>query len=188
MLKQDVLPFFRTWLSKPLSVASITPSSSILADLITSEIAPDSAPVIEFGPGTGVFTRALLARGVPEERLTLIENDSTFAEMLRRRFPAATVLCMDAAHIVKLPIFEGERAGAVVSGLPLLSLPLRKGFAIMAGAFAHMRPDGAFYQFTYGPRCPIPQRILDRLDLEAVRIGGVFANIPPAAVYRIRRC
>ena len=32
-------------------------------DLITSEIAPDTAPVLGLGAGTGVFTQALLARG-----------------------------------------------------------------------------------------------------------------------------
>jgi len=187
MLREDVLPFFRTWLSKPLSVAAITPSSASLAELITSEITPDCAPVLELGPGTGVFTRALLARGVPEHALTLVESDATFAELLRQRFPTATILRKDATQIAKMPLAEGERAGAVISGLPILSMPPRKAFLILVGAFAHLRPDGAFYQFTYGPRCPISPRILDRLGLKAVRIGGVLANIPPAAVYRIRK-
>ena len=50
-----------------------------------------------------------------------------------------------------------------------------------------MRPGGAFYQFTYGPRCPVPRPILDRLGLKATRIGGTVRNIPPAGVYRISR-
>ncbi|TGT43661.1 phospholipid methyltransferase, partial [Mesorhizobium sp. M8A.F.Ca.ET.167.01.1.1] len=29
--------------------------------------------------------------------------------------------------------------------------------------------------------------ILDRLDLEAVRIGRTFRNFPPATVYRVSR-
>jgi phospholipid N-methyltransferase len=48
-----------------------------------------------------------------------------------------------------------------------------------------MRPTASFYQFTYGPRCPVPRPILDRLGLKAVRIGGTVRNIPPASVYRI---
>ena len=72
MLKQDVLPFFRAWLDNPLNIAAITPSSSPLAELITREITPDEAPMLELGPGTGVFTRALLARDVKESDLVLV--------------------------------------------------------------------------------------------------------------------
>jgi hypothetical protein len=33
----------------------------------------------------------------------------------------------------------------------------------------------------------VPRPILDRLGLEAVRIGGTVRNLPPASVYRISR-
>jgi phospholipid N-methyltransferase len=186
MFKQDVLPFFRAWLDNPLGVAAITPSSSVLADLITSEIRPESAPVLELGPGTGVFTRALRERGVPESDLVLVEADANFAQLLRFRFPEATILHMNASHLRRLP-FEDAGVGAVVSGLPLLSMSPRTILLILAGAFAHLRADRHLYQFTYGFRCPVPRRILDRLGLQATRIGGVLANVPPASVYRISR-
>ncbi|HEY4135251.1 MAG TPA: methyltransferase domain-containing protein [Alphaproteobacteria bacterium] len=187
MFKQDVLPFFRAWLDNPLGVAAITPSSSVLADLITSEIKPESAPVLELGPGTGVFTRALRSRGVPENELMLVEADEKFAQLLQFRFPDATILHMNAAHLRRLPFSEDGGIGAVVSGLPLLSMPPRTILLILAGAFAHLRADGHFYQFTYGFSCPVPRRILERLGLQATRIGGVLANVPPASVYRISR-
>jgi hypothetical protein len=57
----------------------------------------------------------------------------------------------------------------------------------MSGAFSYLRPGGAFYQFTYGPRCPVPRPILDRLGLQSAYIGGTVRNLPPAAVYRISR-
>jgi phospholipid N-methyltransferase len=50
-----------------------------------------------------------------------------------------------------------------------------------------MKPGGAFYQFTYGPRCPVQKTILESLGLTAKRIGGTVRNIPPAGVYRISR-
>ena len=77
-----------------------------------------------------------------------------------------------------------KRAGAVVSGLPLLAMRPKKVLAVFEGAFRHLREDGAFYQFTYGPRCPISPLILNRLGLRATRIGRVFANMPPAGIYR----
>lgn len=187
MLHHDLLRFAAAWRRAPLRVAAVAPSGQALADLITSEISPASAPVIELGPGTGVFTRALIARGVPEDRLALIESGSEFARLLAERFPRARTLWMDAARLGDAAIFPGEGAGAVISGLPLLSMPPRKVMAILDGAFGQMRDGGAFYQFTYGPRCPAPRALLERLGLKAARIGGVIANLPPAAVYRIRK-
>jgi phospholipid N-methyltransferase len=66
-------------------------------------------------------------------------------------------------------------------------MPANEVIAILDGAFAHLRPDAAFYQFTYGPRCPVRRSILERLGLKAARIGGALANMPPASVYRILR-
>jgi phospholipid N-methyltransferase len=77
--------------------------------------------------------------------------------------------------------------GAVISGLPLLSMSPKQIMAILSGAFRCLRPGGSFYQFTYMPRCPISRRLLERLGLEATRIGGTLKNVPPAAVYRISR-
>ncbi|WP_240610051.1 class I SAM-dependent methyltransferase [Billgrantia endophytica] len=183
----DTVGFFKAWLIDPRRVAAIVPSGRALASLITSEISARTGPVIELGPGTGVFTRALIERGVAQENLALIEYDATFAARLERRFERAHTVCMDAARLKKAELFEGMQAGAVISGLPLLSMPPRKVMAILDGVFARLRSDGALYQFTYGPNCPIPRALLDRLGLKALRIGHTFANVPPASVYRIVR-
>ena len=134
-----------------------------------------------------MFTRALVARGVRECDLTLVEYGSDFMRVLQHRFPQARVLWMDASQLGNYDLFPGANVGAVISGLPLLTMSPRKVMSILSGAFSHMRPTGSFYQFTYGPRCPVPRPILDRLGLKAVRIGGTVRNIPPASVYRITR-
>ncbi len=179
--------FFRAWLSDPFRVAAVMPSGAALADLMTSEVHPAHGPVLELGPGTGVFTAALLRRGLAQEDLALVECGSEFVERLTRRFPQATLLQMDAARLKRVPLFEQRPLGAVISGLPLLSMPPRKVLAIMDASFARLRDGGAFYQFTYGLSCPISRVLLDRLGLKAVNIGRAWANVPPAAVYRITR-
>jgi phosphatidylethanolamine/phosphatidyl-N-methylethanolamine N-methyltransferase len=184
----DVIPFLRAFLNNPRRVGAIAPSGAALAEAITAEISPDSAPVIELGPGTGSFTQRLIERGVPEDRLTLIEYGPDFAHMLEQRFSQARVIRMDAARLKQVQLFDDEeKAGAVISGIPLLSMSPRQVFGILNGVFHHLRADGAFYQFTYGPRCPVPRAILDRLGLKAVRIGRALVNVPPATVYRISR-
>ncbi|TPK66666.1 hypothetical protein FJ546_07940 [Mesorhizobium sp. B2-4-19] len=60
----DILRFFRAWILDPLRVASITLSSAALASLMVSEISSRTGSVIELGPGTGVFTHALIRQGL----------------------------------------------------------------------------------------------------------------------------
>jgi phosphatidylethanolamine/phosphatidyl-N-methylethanolamine N-methyltransferase len=183
----DFFRFFRSWVADPRRVGAVAPSGDSLSRLITKEIHPSDGPVLELGAGTGTFTRALLARGIRESDLTLVEYGSDFMRILQLRFPRARVLWMDASQLANYDMFPGATVGAVVSGLPLLSMSPRKVMSILSGAFSHVRPAGSFYQFTYGPRCPVPRPILDRLGLKATRIGATVRNIPPAAVYRITR-
>ncbi len=184
---KETIGFLRAWLRDPLRVAAIAPSGQALARLITSEISGGTGPVIELGPGTGVFTRALLARGVKTEDLVLVEAGADFAEALRLRLPAIRTLCMDAERLRTVTPFGERPVGAVVSGLPLLSMAPRQVLSILKGSFRQMAPEGMFYQFTYGPRCPVPPEVLRRLGLEAQRVGRARANLPPASVYRIHR-
>jgi phosphatidylethanolamine/phosphatidyl-N-methylethanolamine N-methyltransferase len=183
----DMLPFFRAWMSNPLRVAAIAPSGPALAALITREITPQTGPVLELGPGTGAFTRALLARGVAPHDLTLVEFGADFTHLLRHRFPQARVIQADAARLARIGLYEGAPVGAVISGLPMLSMPVRQVMAVLAGSFSYVRDGGAFYQFTYGPRCPVRHAVLERLGLKATRVGGAWLNVPPASVYRITR-
>ncbi len=184
----QALLFFRQWVRHPLRTAAIAPSSRCLAELITSEISPETAPVIELGPGTGAFTEALLRRGVPESRLALIEFGEDFAGLLRRRFPRATVLQGDAAELASFgPLFGADRPGAVVSGIPLVQLPADRQRKLLAAAFGMLREGGAFYQFTYGPVAPARREVLAEFGLQATRLGFVARNLPPASVYRFSR-
>lgn len=185
--QSDSLHFFRSWIAAPLRVASVTPSSRSLARLMTQDITASNGPVIELGPGTGVFTRALLERGVEEADLTLIEYGSEFTGMLKLRFPQARVLQQDATTLDQAALYPDAPVGTVISGLPLLSMTQDKIAAILSGAFLYLRPGGAFYQFTYGPRCPVPPQILTKLGLKATRVGRTLRNVPPATVYRITR-
>ena len=99
MTIHDTGAFLRAWLAAPLRVASVAPSGPALSRLITSEVLPGSGHIVELGAGTGVFTRALLDRGIDESDLTLVEFDMDLAMLLRRKFPLARVLRMDAAGL-----------------------------------------------------------------------------------------
>jgi phosphatidylethanolamine/phosphatidyl-N-methylethanolamine N-methyltransferase len=186
-MESDILLFLRSWVAQPLRVGAISPSSESLAELITRDIGPETGSVVELGPGTGVFTAKLLQRGVRTEDLVLIECDPVFAQRLRTQFPSVRVLTMDAARLTSADLGVATPVGAVVSGLPLLSMSSRQVLAILDGVFARLDRRGAFYQFTYAGRCPIRRQILDRLGLKATWAGSTLRNLPPAAVYRVTR-
>jgi phosphatidylethanolamine/phosphatidyl-N-methylethanolamine N-methyltransferase len=181
----DAFVFVRAWSRKPLRVASVVPSGRSLGRLITQDLDGSCGSVLELGPGTGVFTRAILERGVAEQDIVLVEMGSEFVGMLSRRFPRATLFEADAAQLRNLDI-EGP-VGAVVSGLPLLSMSTAEVAAILSGSFKHLARGGSFYQFTYGPRCPVARGTLSLLGLEAKLVGRALLNFPPASVYRISR-
>jgi phosphatidylethanolamine/phosphatidyl-N-methylethanolamine N-methyltransferase len=183
----DTLLFLRSWLRDPSRVGAVVPSGRALAKLITADLTPSDKTIIELGPGTGAFTEALIARGIKEHRLALIEADPAFARALKLRFPTARVLAMDATHLGDVTDVFDEPADAIISGLPLLSMQKDTVSVILSGAFGHLRAGGAMYQFTYVPRCPVGWQTLYQLGLEAHRVGSTWANLPPAFVYRLRR-
>ena len=166
----------------------MAPSGPALAALISSEISPEIGRVLELGTGKGALTEAILERGISESDLVLVERRPDFANVLRQRFPTAQVESIDAVRVAALAHhFQDKPLGAIVSGLPLLTMPSDKVDAILEAAFMLLKPDGALYQFTYAARSPVPRNRLAKLGLEAHRIGWAFLNIPPASVYRIER-
>src|ERR1700730_13738410 len=93
----DEVRFIRSWLEKPLAMGAVTPSSRILARTMARYVEPTiSGPVIELGPGTRPVTEALIEQGVDPARLVLVEFNAMFCQLLRSRFPAATVVQGDA--------------------------------------------------------------------------------------------
>lgn len=180
----DLALFRRRLLKNPRQVSAIAPSSRTLARAMTLGLGTKSGAVVEFGPGTGRFTEAILARGVPPQNLTLFELDEEFVDHLRRKFPGVTVHQLPAQDASRL---VAPGVGTVISGLPLLSMPEEVRQGIVSAAFAILAPRGHYVQFTYGSRPPLPPETITSLGLRVNRGHKIWANLPPATVYRFRR-
>jgi phosphatidylethanolamine/phosphatidyl-N-methylethanolamine N-methyltransferase len=180
----DLALFRRRLLKNPRQVSAIAPSSRTLARAMTLGLGPNSGPVVEFGPGTGRFTEAILARGVRPEDVTLFELDEEFVGYLRKKFPGVTVHQMPAQEAARL---VPHGVSTVISGLPLLSMPADVREGIVAAAFAILAPRGRYVQFTYGSRPPLTAETIATLGLSVNKGHKVWANLPPATVYRFRR-
>ena len=176
--------FLRQLISNPRQVSAISPSSPWLARAMSEGLGPHSGRVVEFGPGTGRLTEAILARGVAPHDLTLFEMNEDFVRHLRARFPGVHVHhgpAQDASTVI------GSGVAKVISGLPLLSMPLAVRESIVGAAFQVLAPGATMVQFTYGAQPPLAADSLTHLGL-TVRPGvKVWRNLPPARVFRFYR-
>ncbi len=182
----DEMRFIRSWIEKPLSIGAVTPSGKILARTMASFVDPSiPGPVIELGPGTGPVTEALVEQGVDPSRLVLVEFNPEFCRLLRTRYPQATVVRGDAyaLHRVFGSILS-QPAAAIVSGLPLVTKPLKTRVRLLREAFRLMQPNAPFVQFTYAVVPPIP-RALAGVSTEASE--RIWMNVPPARVWVYRK-
>jgi phosphatidylethanolamine/phosphatidyl-N-methylethanolamine N-methyltransferase len=181
----DGMQFIRSWIEKPLSTGAVTPSSKALARTMARYVdAQASGPVIELGPGTGPVTEALVQHGIDPKRLILVEFNPDFCRLLRKRYPAATVVQGDAYRLRRLlETTVREPAAAVVSGLPLVTKPLRTRLRLISDAMGLLAPGAPFVQFTYAMVPPIP-KVLSGIKAEASDL--IWMNLPPARVWVYR--
>jgi phosphatidylethanolamine/phosphatidyl-N-methylethanolamine N-methyltransferase len=181
----DEMQFIRSWIEKPLSTGAVMPSSRVLARAMARYVDPQSSgPVIELGPGTGPVTEALVQHGVDPARLILVEFNPDFCRLLRTRYPAATVVQGDAYRLRRLlETYVREPAAAVVSGLPLVTKPLRTRLRLISDAMSLLAEGAPFVQFTYAMLPPIPKE-LSGIRAEASDL--IWMNLPPARVWVYR--
>ena len=181
----DEVHFLRSWIEKPLTTGAVMPSSKVLARTMAAYVDPKSkGPVVELGPGTGAVTQALVERGIDPARLVLVEFNPSFCRMLRVRYPAATVVQGDAyrlRHLLDTTL--REPADAIVSGLPLVTKPMRTRVRLIGEAMTLLRPGAPFVQFTYAMGPPIPKG-LNGIRTEASPL--IWLNLPPARVWIYR--
>lgn len=180
----DFTFFLKQAVLQPKQTSSLVPSSRALGAAMAAHVGPETGPVVEFGPGTGIMTDAILQRGVAPENLTLFEMNPVFAETLAARYPGVTLHVTGAQEA---PNLMPHTVGAVISGLPLLSMPRALRREIVSAAFKVMRPDGIFVQFTYGHNTPLSVEGLAALGLAATKAKKVWGNFPPAQVYIVKR-
>ena len=148
----DEVRFLRSWIERPLTIGAVTPSGKMLARAIARYVDPHcDGPVVELGPGTGPVTEALVQAGVAPSRLVLVEFNPTFCRILRARYPEATLVQGDAYSLRRLlETLLLQPAAAVVSGLPLVTKPIRMRLRLIRDAFDLMLPGAPFVQFSFG--------------------------------------
>lgn len=193
--------FFRRGIEDFDTTANFLASSRWLVDEMVAHVSPSTRVVVEFGPGTGVLTRALLDRLGPKGKLYAIELDRGLLDDTVRSLADDRLVGVHGSAADAVALLGPEVVGhadAVVSslGLSLMDDPTRLG--IMHAARDLLAPEAIFTQYAYvharyvaysaGRRSwfrwdarPFVRGLWGRVDESMV-----WANLPPALVFRCR--
>lgn len=182
----EEIRFFRGLMDKPRSVGAIMPTSSFTARKMASVIDPHSGlPVLELGPGTGVLTKAIIARGVAPENIYSIEYSADFFQHLVEQFHGVNFIHGDAFDLDTTLAHLGDRKfDSVISGIPLLNFPMHARVHLLESLLDRLPPGRPVVQFSYGPVSPIIARP-DRYHVQ--HFDFIMRNIPPAQIWLYRR-
>jgi len=184
----DHLRFLSHWARRPFSTGALLPSSRILARSMArglGQVGPGQV-IVELGPGTGAFTRALRA-SFPDNRIVACERNAHFAALLRQRMPEVLTAESCASQLPEILAQCGiipEQVGGVVSGLPLLSLPDDMVERVLGAVAAIVPPGRRYVQFTYWTRSWRQRPVL---GFHLVGMQRVLRNVPPAVVLQFER-
>jgi phospholipid N-methyltransferase len=186
--------FLREFIRKPVSTGAIVASSAELARLMAEEASLEGASVIvEFGPGTGPITRALIERKPENAKLIAIERNEEFVAMLRERHPNLDIVHDCVQELRRILDARGEAvADRIVSGLPWAAFDESLQREIMRAAHDSLADDGVFVTFAYLQGFALPpawrfRKLLREMFTEVRQSDVVWRNVPPAFVYTCRK-
>jgi phospholipid N-methyltransferase len=189
--KNNSAVFIREFLKNPRQIGAISPSSPYLtAEIVRQAGVKKARTIVEFGPGTGSFTREILRQKQKSAFFVGIEANSRLVEILKQELPEATILADSAENTRKiLTDYHQNEADCIVSGLPWASFPPELQDKLLNAAMESLRPGGRFATFAYlqGLLLPSGQRFRKKLreTFSRVHIGRIiWRNLPAAFVYR----
>ena len=157
--KRSKLFFLKQYLR--IGTGGVAPSGRQLAKLMVAKLAPQPSEIIvELGPGTGSFTRELLAQGVEPANLILVEFNKAFVKFLKKEFPSLRIVEGPAQDLPQLLHGLGQvSVNKIISGIPLRSMKPAECRQIAKAVAAVLEPGGLFVQFSYFKASPVPKAV-----------------------------
>jgi phosphatidylethanolamine/phosphatidyl-N-methylethanolamine N-methyltransferase len=179
--------FLSTFFSERKQVGAVAPSSRFLVKSMCDKIDFENSKVIlELGPGTGVFTKEILKRALPDATIILLELNENFYKLLKETFtdPRVEVLYRSADEIdVVLKERNIEKVDAILSSLPLTVIPAEVKEKIVSQSYAALKVGGTYVQYQYS----LNAKKLLTATFGKLKMGFVAINVPPAFVYLAKK-
>jgi phospholipid N-methyltransferase len=177
---RDRATFLRSFVRDWRTIGSVTPSSRFLVEAMLDKIDFGRVRrVVEYGPGTGVFTGEILRRLRPDGALLALDTEDHFIAELNAKFPDPRLIAVrgSAAAIARhLDALGWDGAEVIVSGIPYTAMPQELREGILSASAAALAPGGQFVAYQYSPYIrPLLGRLYRRVDTH-----WVARNVPPA--------
>ncbi|MFE0301234.1 class I SAM-dependent methyltransferase (plasmid) [Priestia megaterium] len=180
----NAIHFIQEYIRHPRTVGAVMPSSKQLAKEMVKPIPFEKVTcIVEYGPGTGVFTDEIIQHKRPDTIFLAIEANETFYQMLKEKY----------AHVENVYIIHGSaenikqylnkygivKVDCIVSGLPFTSLPSSISSFILQETAHVLGKEGKFITFQYSKvKRSFFSSFFDNIDFERV-----YWNVPPAYVF-----
>ena len=178
------LDFFKTFV-KDRDVASIVPTSMRCVKKVCTNIDfTKDLILVEYGPGSGVFSKYILEHLSAGSKLILIEANKDFVGQLRKeiqdpRVGIHNILAGDVEGVLD-PADIGN-VDYVLSGIPFSFLKKDRKLAVLNATKAILKPGGKFlaYQTSGHLKKPV-QEVFGNLETDFEPL-----NIPPYLIYKV---
>lgn len=146
--------FIREFIKHPRRIGAIAPSGKALAEKMMVPIDFQRAEcIVEYGPGTGSFTREIIKRKKDDTVLLLVEQNSVFCQRMRQEYGKAPNVFVIEGSLEKVEECleqHGQNfADYIVSGLPFTSLSGELSDSILRATKKAIGARGVFVTFQY---------------------------------------
>lgn len=181
------MSFLVEYLKHPFTIGAVAPSSKYLAKKMLRNVTFNQARVIiEYGPGTGVFTEEIIKRKKPETVFLIIENNPVFYKKLKEKYESECNVKIElgsAEDVEKyMEKWKIKRADYVISGLPFASLPKSVSKAILTATGKILGTNGCFITFQY----TLFKKKIFESYFKIKDISLEWVNLPPAFVLTMK--
>lgn len=167
---------------KDKDVASVTPTSRFCVRRVCQPIDfSKDITVVEYGAGSGVFSRYLLKNMTPKSKLALFETNALLFQKLHEINDPRVLLYQDSVEYVNTVLPEDfiGNTDFIISGIPFSFLDEDTKSSILSQSFKLLRGGGKFlaYQTSGHLKKPLQDTFGN------VKTGWEWRNIPPMTVY-----
>lgn len=178
-----MIQFIKQFIKHPTKVGAILPSSGYLARRMVEDIDFYSCKnIVEYGPGTGVFTREIIRKKHLDTKFLIIEQNVEFYNLLVNQYGQLPNVFLVNGSVEEVEMYLRKyhmpSVDVIISGIPFTSLPKKVTNIILSKTTKILTKEGRFITFQYSlVKKHIFEKFFKITECKKERI-----NIPPAYV------